>query len=101
VFSSRRNRFNLYERPIAGGIAADLVLSDEAKSATDWSRDGHFVLFRSLGAESDWDIWAVPMSGERMPFTVVRTKFEERDAQFSPDGRWIAYQSNDSGRFEI
>jgi Tol biopolymer transport system component len=101
VYSSLRNRFNLYERPIAETVAGDLVLSDEAKSATDWSSDGRFLLFRSLGRESNWDIWALPMSGERKPVAVVRTKFDERDAQFSPDGRWIAYQSNQSGRFEI
>jgi Tol biopolymer transport system component len=100
VFSSRRNRFDLYERPIAGTVAADLLLSsDEGKSATDWSRDGRFVLFRSGGR--GWDIWALPMIGERKPFAVVRTKFDEREAQFSPDGRWIAYQSNEEGRFEI
>jgi Tol biopolymer transport system component len=101
VYSSLRNRFNLYERPIAETVAVDLVLSDEAKSVTDWSSDGRFLLFRSLGRESNWDIWALPMSGERKPVAVVRTKFDERDAQFSPDGRWIAYQSNQSGRFEI
>jgi Tol biopolymer transport system component len=101
VYSSRRNHFNLYERPIGGTAATDLVVSDEAKSATDWSSDGRFLLFRSLGRGSSWDIWALPMDGERKPIAVVRTMFEERDAQFSPDGKWIAYQSNESGRFEI
>ncbi len=43
----------------------------------------------------------MPMTGDRTPFAVVRTKFAERDARFSPDGRSIAYQSNDSGRFEV
>src|SRR5213083_2964398 len=48
-----------------------------------------------------WDIWALPLDGDRKPFPVVQTDFEERDGQFSPDGKWIAYQSNESGRFEI
>src|SRR5262249_3929106 len=43
----------------------------------------------------------LPMDGDRKPFPVVQTEFEERDGQFSPDGKWIAYQSNESGRFEI
>lgn len=47
------------------------------------------------------DIWALPMRGDAKPFPVVETSFNERDGQFSPDGRWIAYQSNESGRFEI
>jgi Tol biopolymer transport system component len=101
VYSSRRNRFNLYEKPIGAAAATELLATEEAKSATDWSHDGRFILFRSLGSESGWDVWAMPMSGDRKPFAVVRTKFEERDAQFSPDGKWIAYQSDESGRFEI
>ena len=47
------------------------------------------------------DIWAVALEGERMPVAVAQTPFEERDAQFSPDGTWIAYQSNESGRHEV
>ena len=43
----------------------------------------------------------MPLDGDRKPFPVVQTNFDERDAQFSPDGKWIAYQSNESGRFEI
>jgi Tol biopolymer transport system component len=43
----------------------------------------------------------LPLHGDRKPFPVVATSFEEKDAQFSPDGRWIAYQSNETGRFEI
>jgi Tol biopolymer transport system component len=101
VYSSRRNQFNLYERSIAGTVAAGLVQSEEAKSATDWSSDERLLLFRSLGRGSNWDIWALPMNPRGKPFPVVQTMFEERDAQFSPDGNWIAYQSNKSGRFEI
>ena len=99
VYSSRRDRFNLYERSIASAVAKDLVLSNEAKSATDWSTD--FLLFRSRGRETDWDIWALPMNPRGKPVPIVQTMFEEREAQFSSDGKWIAYQSNKSGRFEI
>ena len=101
VFSSRRGRFNLYEKSGNASAPAALLETDETKSATDWSRDGRFLLFRSLGVETNWDIWAMPMSGERKPFPVVRTKFEERDAEFSADGKWIAYQSDESSQFEI
>jgi Tol biopolymer transport system component len=101
VFSSLKNHFNLYERSIAATTAQEMVASEGAKSATDWSSDGRFLLFRSLDRETNWDIWALPMSGERKAFAVVRSKFEERDGRFSPDGKWIAYQSNDTGRFEI
>ena len=101
VFSSRKDRFNLYSKSIADSAAEELLPSEQTKSATDWSRDGRFLLYRSLDPQSNWDVWAMRMQGDRKPFMVVRTKFEERDARFSPDGKWIAYQSNESGRFEI
>jgi hypothetical protein len=53
------------------------------------------------GLPIDMDIWAMPLEGDRNPFPLVRTRFEERDAQFSPDGKWIAYHSNESGTHEV
>ena len=46
-------------------------------------------------------MWVLPVSGDKKPFPFLKTPFEEREGQFSPDGKWIAYQSNESGRFEI
>jgi Tol biopolymer transport system component len=102
VFSSRRSGvFNLQQQSVKGDASEELLVTEQAKQAMDWSRDGRFLLFRSLDPKLDWDIWAMPMSRDRTPFAVVRSKFEERYAQLSPDGKWIAYQSNESGRFEI
>ena len=66
----------------------------------DWSRRG-FLLYNGYDPKTGVDILAFPVDGDRTPFPVVETRFEERDAQFSPDGNWIAYQSDESGRFEI
>lgn len=95
--------FQLFERPLKGGDRRLLVQTPNPKQITDWSRDGRYVLYRSITQRPtfDTDIWALQVEGDRAPFPVVRTPFEERDAQFSPDGRWIAYQSKESGRFEI
>src|ERR1051326_73449 len=93
--------FDLYQKTLAGSSSEELLITDESKQATDWSRDGQYLLYRSLNPKTGEDIWALPFTGDKKPFPVVRTGFEERDAQFSPDGKWIAYQSNDSGRFEI
>ena len=59
------------------------------------------MLFHSEDPKRSSDIWALPLDGDRKPFPVVQTNFDEEAAQFSPDGKWIAYQSDESGRVEI
>ncbi|MBA2555830.1 MAG: PD40 domain-containing protein [Chloroflexi bacterium] len=87
--------------PAAGGREQLLLASPQEKTATDWSADGEHVLFDSRDFNRLSDIWALPMNGSGKPFPVVNTDFEEVRAQFSPDGPWIAYQSDESGRPEI
>jgi hypothetical protein len=67
----------------------------------DWSLDGRFLLYDSSNPQGGVDIWALPLDGERKPFEVIQTESDERLGQFSPNGKWIAYQSNKTGRFEI
>jgi serine/threonine protein kinase len=103
VFSSnRKGVYHLY-RKLSNNAGTDELLleSDEFKTATDWSADGRFLLFRSVGPTTGYDLWVLPLSGDKTPFPFLKTPFDERDGQFSPDGKWIAYQANDSGRFEI
>jgi Tol biopolymer transport system component len=103
VYSSlQAGRFQLFEKPIAGADRTLLLSTPAHKQVTDWSHDGRFLLFRTVAVTPvpDMDIWALPLD-TRQPFPVVRTRFEERDGQFSPDGRWVAYQSDESGRDEI
>ena len=92
---------NLY-RKAADGTGADEVIlkSAEDKMPTDWSPDGRHVLYYTFDGKTQNDIWALSLT-DRKPFPLVQTEFEERGAKFSPDGRWIAYQSNESGQFEI
>jgi Tol biopolymer transport system component len=103
VFCSNRNgAYDLYIKSTTGPGNEELLLgSTQNKVATDWSPDGRFLLYRSNDPKMSYDIWALPLDGDRKPIPVVQTNFDERDAQFSPDGKWIAYQSNESGRFEI
>ena len=54
----------------------------------------------SVDPKTGFDIWALPIDGDRKPFPVIQTKSNERLAQFSPDGKWIAYESDESGRYE-
>ena len=67
----------------------------------DWSRDGRYLLYTELDPKTGYDLWALPLEGERKPVVVLRTPFSERFGTFSPDGKWIAYESNESGRSEI
>ena len=63
--------------------------------------DPKTLLFLALDPQTALDLWALPLAPGGKPFPVVKTPFEERDGQFSPDGRWIAYASNESGRMEV
>jgi WD40 repeat protein len=103
VFTSDRSGvYDLYLKPANGtGNEEVLLATPQNKAPVDWSPDGAFILYRSPGLSTGFDLWALPVHGDRKPFPVAQTTFEERDAQFSPDGKWIAYQSNESGRMEI
>ena len=78
-----------------------LVASDQAKNPNSWSADGRFVLYFSNDPQSNGDLWVVPTEGDHTPSVVLKTPFREAFGVFSPDDRWIAYQSNESGRPEI
>jgi Tol biopolymer transport system component len=67
---------NLFRRPVAGqGDERALLETNQPKAATDWSRDGRFVLYRSNDPQTGWDLWALPLDGTRNPSQVVRTRF--------------------------
>jgi eukaryotic-like serine/threonine-protein kinase len=66
---------------------------------TDWSSDGRFLLYTFSGAfPPTSDIWALPLSGDRKPFPVVHGEFNESLGEFSPDTRWIAYMTDETGQ---
>lgn len=108
VFASDRNgHVDLYMHAADGSGEDQLLLkSEENKVPTGFSRDGRFLLYTSTNPKTRGDIWVLPMvperpGGERKPFPFLRTEFNESFAQFSPDGHWIAYMSNESGVAEI
>ncbi len=67
---------------------------------SDWSQDGRFILYFSPDPKTGTDLWVLPID-TRTPRLFLATTANELWGQFSPDGRWIAYQSNETGRFEI
>lgn len=65
------------------------------------SADGRHLVFQSNGAKTGWDVWGVDLQGERKPFPLVQTPFLELLPSISPDGKWVAYISNETGRTEV
>jgi serine/threonine protein kinase len=103
AFSSDRNGvLDLYEKAVDRAGAESLLLeSPEHKNIYDWSLDGRYILYTSQSAKTGEDLWVLPLEGDRKPLAVAQTTFQEVNARFSPDGRWIAYATNESGRTEI
>jgi Tol biopolymer transport system component len=103
VFDSNRNgKRNLYQKASSGaGGESSLLESSQDKLTNDWSLDGRFLLYHSTDPQTNRDLWVLPMEGDRKPWVFLKTPFNERFGVFSPDGRWVAYMSNESGRDEI
>jgi Tol biopolymer transport system component len=98
VFNSSREAQlkNLFVKNANGGGQEELLLkSDGSKYATDWTRDGRFIIYTEV--KSSPDVWALPLFGDRKPIPVLTTRFAETRARISPDGRWMAYASDESG----
>jgi serine/threonine protein kinase len=95
-------------RKSSNGAAKEEVLfhSDTVKTPLDWSSDGRWLLYAERGKDTGFDLWALPDANgpaglERKPIPYLVTPFNEAQAKFSPDGKWVAYSSNESGTVEV
>ena len=105
AYASLGNPGRLVVKP-AGSIGRNVcsLSLDFGKYANHWSRDGRFLIFTQHFDQGGTDMYALadPLSpGEHKPIPVVVTEFGETQGQISPDGRWIAYSANESGRYDI
>ena len=103
VFSRNlKEQFDLYRKKADGtGNEESLLETPQTEAASDWSRNGFLLYTTNFAGTTATDIWALSMSGDGKRFPVVNSTFEEKDGQFSQDGRWIAYQSDETGQFEV
>jgi Tol biopolymer transport system component len=106
--SSRDGKWSLWQKPASGTGNAELL--HEATllmQSTDWSRDGRLVIFSALDPTIGRpDIWVLPLFGDRKPYRFLQSSPSPNvsfnvNGKLSPDGRWLAYQSNETGSFEI
>ena len=94
----------IYQKYSNGEGVEELLLANADKRIwpTSWSRDGRFILYsRQVASQEDYEIWLLPMAGDRRPRPIVQAAARAYDGQFSPDGRWMAYTSEESGRGEV
>ena len=105
VFASARGTPpNLYQKASIGGGGDELLLKSTSNNQpTDWSSDGQFIVYARMDPTTQWDLWLLPMSGgqDRKPVPLLQTEFNEHLGRVSPDGRWIAYVSDESGSNEV
>ncbi|HET9387294.1 MAG TPA: protein kinase, partial [Gemmatimonadales bacterium] len=100
--SERKGVADLYRKRVSGGGDEQLLESPYAKNVDDWSPDGRFLLYNEEDPVTLRDLWVLPLDGDRKPFVFLKTNSQEHRGQFSPpDGRFVAYVSNEPGQHEI
>jgi Tol biopolymer transport system component len=108
--SSQRASLNLYKKAANGSGKDEALLTPipvafpitSYRAPSQWSRDGRFIVYSEAASNGKPDLWVLPVgSGDRKPFAFLKTEFEELHGQLSPDSRWMAYTSDDTGRREV
>jgi Tol biopolymer transport system component len=100
--SNRTGRNNIYHRAASSAGGDKLIIDDRTtKYPIDWSSDGRLALaLRQSGAPTGNDLWVLSIADRKLT-AFMGTSFSETNGRFSPDNKWVAYQSNRSGRGEV
>jgi Tol biopolymer transport system component len=100
-FANREGNFDLFEKGIAPGAKTEPLLSSPLpKYPTDWSHDGRHLLFGEISSGTRSDIWTYSFA-ERRASPILATVYAESSGAISPDGKWLAYQSDETGNNEV
>jgi eukaryotic-like serine/threonine-protein kinase len=105
VFASSRNgQLDLFQRPSNASGPDTLLLKLSALPIvfpSDWSSDGRYIAYYRTDPKTQLDVWILPMFGDRKPYPFLNGDFNESEAQFSQDGKWVAYMSDESSSPQI
>jgi len=103
AFASNRDTVpHIYQKPSNGTGNDELLFkASDPTGPHDWSPDGRFILFGLLSPKTNVDLWLLPLFGDQKPAPFLQTEFTENQGRFSPDGRWVAYTSNESGPYQV
>jgi eukaryotic-like serine/threonine-protein kinase len=100
--SNREETYHLYRKAASGAGQDELLLKgNNRKFPTDWSQNGRYMVYYQIDPRTKRDLWVLPLSGDQKPFPFLATESNEVAAQLSPDGRWAAYASDESGWYEV
>jgi Tol biopolymer transport system component/predicted Ser/Thr protein kinase len=96
------NQTRLLEKSASAAGQGETVLQSQfTVYMNDWSADGRYLVYTQAGPEGGTELWLLPTSGDRKPVPFLKTQYNVLQGQVSPDSKWIAYTSNESGRNEI
>jgi eukaryotic-like serine/threonine-protein kinase len=96
------NNTKLFEKSASGAGQEETVLQSQSTVyLNDWSSDGRFLVYTQLSPEGRSELWLLPLSGDHKSLPFLKTGYNEFQGQVSPDSKWIAYTSDESGRSEI
>ncbi len=101
--SNRLGQRDIYQKPADGSGSEELLLGGKGghKNVEDWSSNGKYLAYnyQPLGATAH--LYVLPLDGDRKPVPFLNPEFTTQQGQFSPNGRWVAYRSSESGRAEV
>ena len=96
------NSLTLFVRNLGGTMPDEVLVNDnERKILSDWSPQGDYLVYATLNPSTKLDLVLLPMSGDKKPIPLMHTPYNESDGRIAPNGRWIAYVSDESGTEEV